>query len=296
MWTKILLVLILPMVLNSEIRRPAFAGSFYPAKRAELLGTINKFLDAVKPESKKRVYCLIAPHAGYVYSGEIAAWAFKRVADEKYDSIVIIGLSHRAHIPGPSIYPEGQWETPLGRVNIDKKLAAEIMKNWDKIQYYPEGHTAEHSIEVIIPFIQVLFENVPVVPITVRNFDLKICETLAEAIYKAIKDKNVLVVASSDMCHYPAYSHAVEVDKKTLSLIKKFDTEALWRQELKVYESRIPDLHCYLCNVSGVITVMNIAKKFEATKVEIIKYQNSGDVPFGNKSSVVGYCAVAFTK
>jgi len=277
--------------LPQDVRKPAVAGAFYPANPVELKNQIEGFLKNV--EKKKldgRIFGLMVPHAGYVYSGQVAANCFKQLQDISFDTVVIIGMSHSAYFEGISVYDTGYYETPLGLVEIDTELASSLIKSHPKIKSLKEAQLQEHSLEVQIPFLQqVLKKGFKIVPLLMSN--PSDCQILAKSLISNYKGKKILFIASSDMTHYPPYEIANEIDKTTLSLIKEMDINKLvaWLNE--------PHEKCstLLCGSGAVLTLMLIAKELGINQVEILNYANSGDVPIiGDKSKVVGYGAVIF--
>jgi len=274
-----------------NVRKPAVAGAFYPANPVELKNQIDIFLKNVeKKEFDGRIFGLMVPHAGYVYSGQVAAHCFKQLQGLSFDTVVIIGMSHYAYFEGISVYDTGYYETPLGLVEIDTELASSLIKSHPKIKSLKEAQSEEHSLEVEIPFLQqVLKKGFRIVPILMSNPGD--CQILANSLISHYKGKKILFIASSDMSHYPPDEIANEIDKITLSLIEGMDMNKLvaWLNE--------PHEKCstLLCGSGAVLTLMLIAKEFGITQPEILSYANSGDVPvIGDKSRVVGYGAVIF--
>jgi hypothetical protein len=300
-WVWILLSLPLLLALTNyedektvSVRPEAAADRFYPGNPGELKNMVTGFLSRVKEEKiKGRIYGIVVPHAGYVYSGQVAAYAFKQLDNRKFDDVIVLGPSHYIYLDGASVGNWDFYETPLGKVKIDKELCGRIRKESDKIGFYPDAHSREHSIENEIPFLQVVLGNFNLVPIVMGNSSLENCRILSQALIKATKDKKVLIVASSDMSHYPQYEDAVKVDHKTLTVIKTMDPEKVIDNEKDALSQGIPDLHCSLCGLGPVATLLMTAKKLGAKEVKILKYANSGDVFIQNRDRVVGYGAVA---
>lgn len=279
-----------------EIRPPAVADAFYPGNKSELASMVDKFLkNGINKNIKGEIIGIISPHAGYVYSGSVAASGFKQIENKSYDTIIILGPSHYVYLDHPSIYLSGKFNTPLGDVEIDSEIAEKIKSNYKEIEFNREAHRSEHSIEVQIPFLQRVLKNFKIVPIVLGN-NIYNTDKLSSAISKSIDKKKVLVIASSDMSHFPKYEDAVKVDKKTLELIKKMDIDALYQQEANIRKSGVRNLACYLCGLMPVITLIKFAKENQVKNVDIIEYKNSGDTPYGGKNRVVGYGSVIFSK
>jgi AmmeMemoRadiSam system protein B len=279
---------------GTETRAPAVAGAFYPSSPSNLKEMIDDFLaNAEKHPIDGKLVALMVPHAGYVYSGQVAAYAYKQIEGMHFDTVVLVGLSHRSPIRGASIYKSGKYETPLGTVEIDSELAEELIVNNEIFNFEPGAHAVEHSIEVQVPFLQAVLSDFKIVPILMRNWSKSVCLEVSSALAKSIRGKNALLIASSDMTHYPAYAEAVKADEFTLSALKTMDTDLI-REQLDEYMTRgVRELHCMLCGRGAVLVVMDAAKELGADSIEILKYANSGDVPIGDKSGVVGYFAAA---
>ncbi|MEA3560326.1 MAG: AmmeMemoRadiSam system protein B [Candidatus Omnitrophota bacterium] len=270
------------------IRHPVVSGIFYPSDARRLRLMIKNFLKAAGTvELEGELIALLVPHAGYKYSGSIAAWGYKLLEKNNFETIVILGPSHHLAHQGASIYNIGDYRTPLGIAKVNKKLCNEIIAEDEQISYYGPLHQREHSIEVEIPFLQVILQDFSLIPIVIGNRDIVTCKKLADALTRALKTKKVLFIASSDMSHYYEYAIANFIDEKTLRTIEKFSPSELM--------DKLNNGNVQLCGGSAVVTVMMAAKKFGADKVKVLKYANSGDTS-GEKNSVVGYTAVAFYK
>lgn len=274
-----------------NVRPPAVAGSFYPDDSKELKSQVDSFLAKVSKEKLSgQVFGLMVPHAGYVFSGQVAAYAFKQIIGEDIETVVLIGMSHRAYFEGISVCDQGYFETPLGLVKIDTNLAKAIIASHSKIKSLPQVQAQEHSLEVQLPFLQRALDKFKIVPILMSNPGDAVI--LADSLFKATSGKRVLFVASSDMTHYPTYEVANQIDPVTLSMIEGLDVQRLvdWLNQSH------PGCDTLLCGSGAVVTLMLIAKKIEGSQAKVIKYANSGDVSFGDKSRVVGYGAVAFVQ
>jgi len=276
--------------LPCHIRKPAVADAFYPANPIELKNQIEGFLKNVKKEKfDGRIFGLMVPHAGYVYSGQVAAHCFKQLEGLSFDTVVIIGMSHFAQFDCIAVDDSDYYQTPLGLVEVDKELASSLIKSHPKIKSLPDVHINDHALEVEIPFLQQVLKKFKIVPILMSNPGD--CQILAKSLISNSKGKKILFVASSDMSHYPPYEIANKVDKTTLSLIEGMKINKLvdWLNE--------PHEKCatLLCGSGAVLTLMLVAKEFGITHATILNYANSGDVPvIGDKSRVVGYGAVIF--
>lgn len=288
----ILTFLILPFfaapVFAEEIMKPVVAGSFYPAEPLILAGQIDGYLkQATPPKIDGDIIALISPHAGYEYSGPVAAYGYKLISDRKFDTVVIIGISHHLAFDGVSILEKGFYETPLGKVPIDAEFTKRLMKFKKDILYFePRAFEEEHSMEVQIPFLQRSLKDFKIVPLIMGKPDYPTCKGLAKALVATIKggSKKVLIIASTDLSHFYTYRDAITKDQVTLSEIMHFDAE---RFAIKVSEGE-----CELCGSGPVLAALLAGKELGANRVKVLKYANSGDTA-GDKTRVVGYGSVA---
>lgn len=279
-----------------KVRQPAVAGAFYPDDPEQLATMVDAFLEAVEDRDGEPI-ALVVPHAGYLYSGWVAAYAFKELEGVQYDAIVIIGPNHhQATFEDISVYAEGGFETPLGYVPIDEELAQALADSHERIVFDAAVHKAEHSIEVELPFLQRVYEDFEFVPIVMGDPAPESAEILAEALIEVLQDRKALIIASSDMSHYPAYDDARRVDIATLAAVETMDTQRVLDAIAENMTSGVPDLATCLCGQAPVLTAMRVASQLGANQVTLLKYANSGDSPFveADKSSVVGYGAVMF--
>jgi AmmeMemoRadiSam system protein B/AmmeMemoRadiSam system protein A len=272
-----------------EIREPAVAGAFYPDKPEVLSRDIKKYLENSKKEKiGGDIVALISPHAGYMYSGQVAASAYKLVEGRAFDSVVVIAPSHRALFKGASLYDRGGYRTPLGVVPIDTELSRKMMERRKEIQFLPEAHSQEHSLEVQIPFLQVVLKPFKLIPIVMEPYwSWETCQYLGSVIAETVRGRNVLLVASSDLSHFHSYDEAVRLDKIVLNHIERFDPEGLNRD--------LRSDRCEACGGGPIISIMLAAKALGANQGKVLKYLNSGDVT-GDRSRVVGYAAGVFYK
>lgn len=272
--------------MNKDIRKSVISGSWYPGNPKILKGDIEEFFHRVDDQKiDGQVMGLIAPHAGYVYSGQIAAYSYRTIREEKFDAVVIIGPSHRTYFHGVSVYNKGGYETPLGVVPVDISLANRIMANSGIVSHIPAAHLQEHSIEIQLPFLQVVLGEFHFVPLVMGDQNQQTCETLADSISKAVKGFKVLVVGSSDLSHFHSYDQAVTLDHVTLSHIIKMDGQGLLRD--------LGHDVCEACGGGPMVVTMMVSQKLGANGVKLLKYANSGDVT-GDKKRVVGYASAVF--
>ena len=270
---------------GQHVRESVIAGSWYPGDPARLTKDIKGYLKQVPAHKiEGELIALISPHAGYMYSGQVAAHAYKLLEGKQYDVVVIIAPSHRAYFKGASVYPKGGYRTPLGIVPIAEEITEALMKKSTLIESIPQAHAQEHSLEIQLPFLQVILKDFRLVPIVIGEQDLSTCEEVSAAIAAVIKGKNALVIASTDLSHFHPYNEAVALDQKIVEHVGAFDPAKL-SKALKQGE-------CEACGGGPVVAVMLAAQALGADKSEVLNYANSGDVT-GDHSSVVGYMAAA---
>ena len=272
-----------------NIREPVVNGMFYPASKEKLSKMISSFLIESNPipNDKKKLLGLIAPHAGYVYSGSCAAYAYKLLKSTQYDTIIILGPSHYTSLLGAAIWPKGFFKTPLGNVAIDEESSEELLKNKSIIETYEIAHMQEHSIEVQIPFLQYILKNdFKIIPLVIGNPTYDFSSQLADALYNlqnTVPNK-YLFVASSDLSHYHTDNVARRMDIQVVKLIEKNDPELL---------TQIIDRgQGEACGIGPILTLLLLSKKFKDATVETLNYTNSGETS-GDKSRVVGYLSSA---
>lgn len=268
------------------VRKPAVAGQFYPGDPGTLRRMVKELLENVrKVPIDGEVISLIAPHAGYPYSGPTAAVAYKQVMGKRYDAVIVVGPSHREPLRGSSVWAEGGYETPLSVVPVAEEIAKKMLSTEDDITFAEKGHQYEHSVEVQIPFLQVAVPDLKVVPVVMGEQNLRACRNLADAIVRACKGKNVLLVASSDLYHGYNYDECVRTDERTLKAILRFDPEGFVEGLLRgEYQA---------CGGGPITAVLMAARELGADKVKLLARTNSNDVMGERGGYVVGYSALA---
>jgi len=271
-----------------EVRKAAVAGIFYPNTVQSLKEQIKRYLNMVKPlKIEGRIIALISPHAGYQFSGRVAAYGFKAIQARAISTVVIIGPSHYVYFQGSSVYPRGYYQTPLGEVEIDEKIAEKII-NHSNIHFYPPAHQREHSVEVQIPFLQTILENFKIVPIVMGECSYQDCMDLGKAIAKAIGErKDVLIIASTDLSHFYTAEKAKGLDEITLKEIQKLNPEELYK--------KVKQEECELCGAMPVVATLIASKELGANKINLLKYLHSGEVS-GDNSRVVGYASLVISQ
>lgn len=269
-----------------KIRKAVLAGSWYSRDARELRLSIENYLLALPQDHQAaEVVALVSPHAGHQYSGRVAACAYKRVVGRSYDSLFIIGPSHRQAFHGVSIMAKGAYETPLGIVEIDEKRASLLASQTKVVRDLPQVHLQEHAIEIQLPFVQVTLPGIPFVPLIMGDQSRETCQLLAEAIKHAASGSKVLIVASSDLSHFHPASQALKMDSLINRHLAAMDPEGLL-QTLACKEAEA-------CGGGPMAATMLAAKLIGATNARVLCYADSGDVN-GDKSRVVGYVAAEF--
>ncbi len=278
---------------SQEVRKPQVAGAFYPGNKEVLKGQIDEFLTNVEKSGRKgRILAIVVPHAGYVYSGQVAAYSFKELEGQEVNSVVIICNAHSAQFSGIAVDASDIWQTPLGMVKVDKDLADKLVKGDEIIKYNSNAHISDHTIEVQLPFLQrVLKGEFKIVPVLFGDTDRNSYKKLAQLLSRNL-GKNDIVVISSDMSHYPGYKDANRIDQGTIEMIKKLDIFELdeYIRDIKLQD--VPGEQTLLCGIDGVKTIMEVCNILGNTKIEVLKYANSGDVEIGDRSRVVGYSSI----
>ncbi len=278
---------------SENIRKPAVAGLWYPASKDSLHQMIKGFLDNVPEDrgevtSSLQIYGIIVPHAGYVFSGQTAAYAFKQLETQEFETAIILGPYHgpkrestpRVKNKGVSVYQNGVYKTPLGFISIDTGIAQKIIKYDDIIKFIPEAHIDEHSVEAEIPFLQSVLRDLKIVPIVMIDQSFETCKIVADAITNAIGDKKVLLVASSDFYHGYDYNECEKSTQESATLIENYDIEGFY----EAFQNRNA-----ACGGGAIIVSMLVCKKLGADKVIPLHTTNSGDITGKTTGWTVGY-------
>jgi MEMO1 family protein len=291
-----------------EMRRAAVAGQWYPGDADRLAADLDRYLAGAEldpPEHHLRA--IVAPHAGLMYSGPVAAHAYKPIRRTQYGCVVLVGPSHFVAFQGVSIWPRGAWETPFGPVRIDELFAAAIAAENREIVERPDAHGREHSLEMQLPFIAHLLPGAPIVPLVMGRQTRDTAMALGEALARAIAARTpaqtrdarprdqehepvgprpgeVLLVASSDLSHYEEAGTAATMDAVVAQHVEALDPDGL--MDALEREPR------HACGGGPMVAVLHAARLLGASHAKVLRYADSGDVS-GDKSSVVGYMAAA---
>jgi MEMO1 family protein len=278
-------------------RQPAAAGSFYPAKQEELKATLKQlFTSAIPSKNIRNIIAVISPHAGYVFSGVVAASAFNQIDPTKeHENIFVIGSSHYIAFEGASIYSQGNFKTPLGTVKVNTVLAEQLIKNNSVFSNRTDAHTREHSLEVQLPFLQYrLKRDFKIVPIVLGTQSPQTCKRIAEALRPYLNTKNLFVI-STDFSHYPSSTDAKNVDKATADAILTNSPEKLIRSMANEEQKGISNLATCLCGWTSVLTLLYMTEGNSHVAITHIQYKNSGDTEYGEQDRVVGYNAMTIS-
>ena len=280
-----------------KVRQAGVAGGFYPADPKVLAATIDEMLAHVaEPPITDRILAVVAPHAGYQYSGPVAAYTYAALRGRKFSRVVVIAPSHYESFGFSSVYEGDAYVTPLGLVHVDKAFARKLASMSSTLRLSSQGHDAtsagaEHAIEVQLPWLQRVLGDFELVPVVMGDQSYESSRALGVALAKLIqsenKDGETLIVASSDLSHFHTYGDAVTIDRKTLHALEEWDYFSMSRN----FESRIWEA----CGGAPIVAAMIAAERMGANQAKVIKYANSGDVT-GDHSSVVGYSADVFVK
>jgi len=269
------------------VRPPAVAGMFYPADKNELERLIKMLLDKNIPnEQFNHIYGIVSPHAGYIYSGGTAAFAYNTVKEKDYETVVVISPSHREYFPGISIYDGDAYSTPLGIVEVDKVMREALTDNSKIIFTSVQGHRSEHALEVQIPFLQVVLRDFKILPITMGDQSKLFIDELAEALSKIV-DEKILIVASSDLSHFYSRDQAEILDSRIIERINNFDYLGL--------QSDLDNKNSEACGGGGIVAMMRAFDIRNINHAKVLAHTDSGDVS-GDTSEVVGYLSAVVYK
>jgi len=276
------------MAPDMIIRRSAVAGSFYPGDPETLAHQIKGYLSKVGPAGISNIKAVVSPHAGYTYSGQVAAYSYRQVQGSEYESVIVIAPSHSEYFDYVSVYHGHAYETPLGLVVVDRERAAMLKDSSPVIELSHSGHGSEHSLEVQLPFLQVVLgKDIRIVPIVIGNQNAENISGLGKAVGELFSGEKILIVASTDLSHYHPYDTAVSMDSYVGDLIGSFDSRKLMED--------FTGENAEMCGGGPVISAMIASSIMGADSSVVLKYANSGDVS-GDKSAVVGYLSAAFYK
>lgn len=269
---------------SQPVRRPAVAGSWYPGTASALVREVDRYLSGVTETVPPAcVRALIAPHAGLMYSGPVAAWAYRAVQQGPFEVAVLVGPSHHVAFDGVALYSRGAFDTPLGAMPIAEDVASALLGG--VVHEYPLAHLREHSLEMQLPFLKRVLPDVSIVPLVMGTQDHPTIRGLADQLARALEGRRALLIASSDLSHYLDARTAAAMDGEVIERVGRFDAAGL----LSALDEQ-PD---HACGGGPIVSVMLASRALGATAGRVLKYADSGDVS-GDKSAVVGYMAAAF--
>jgi hypothetical protein len=275
-----------------HIRTPAVAGMFYPKEKSELQKSISdcfshEFGAANSKTQIKKIYGVVSPHAGYMYSGPVATHSYNLISNQDFDLAIILGPNHWGIGCNIATMKNCIWETPLGEVEVDSEAAKEITQMTSLVEIDFFSHTKEHSIEVQVPMLQEFCKNkFKILPISLIDQEYDSAIQIGDAISKLAEGKKIIIIGSSDFTHYEPNEFAHSQDKALIQPILDLDVEEFYKI---LHERRVS-----ACGYGAIAATMVACKKLGATKGQLLKYATSGDIT-GDKSSVVGYASIVFT-
>lgn len=276
------------------IRPPAVAGQFYPADAGVLRAVLEAVLRDAVPARVAQPVAIVVPHAGYIYSAQIAADAYRQVASMSVDTVVILGTNHTSgSFRRVSVFDGEGYRTPLGVARVDRDLAAALVKDGGAV-FDSSLHASEHSVEVQVPFVQHLFPKAAIVPVVVGAPDPDACRRFGRALAALAASRRLLIVASSDLSHYPEQRVAAEVDRRTLEAIAGMKIDELADMEARASTTASRGVATCACGEGPIRVAIEASRAMGALRGTVVSYANSGDTAVGDPERVVGYGAVVF--
>lgn len=273
-----------------SVREPALAGTWYPANPEKLKGQLTEFLSKAGGEPLQgEVVGLLVPHAGYVYSGQVAAFGFRHLEGTNFNRVILIGPSHYVGFKGIAVDIQSGYRTPLGTTPVDKDFVNELLGSSSQIRWLPDAFTREHSLEIQVPFLQSVLKDFSIVPVLMRDSDEVTCAALAGGLAKTIKKKagKTLVLASTDLSHFHTGDQAKLLDHQFIEGLSAFDPKSLARSMSRG--------ECEACGGGPTLATMLAARDLGASQTIVLRYAHSGDVT-GDYKRVVGYVSAAFVR
>jgi AmmeMemoRadiSam system protein B len=268
----------------AKVRKAAVAGSWYPGSAPALAAAVDRHLAKTTRDVPGDLVALIAPHAGLMYSGPVAAHAYRLLRGRIFDVAALVGPSHFVGFDGVSVYPSGGFETPFGIAAIDEGCASALVQASSAVRDHPVAHAREHSLEMQLPFLAHLAPGVPIVPLVMGYQTADTAHALGDALAAVLHGRRALVIASTDLSHYHDAKTAADLDGVVVDCVSRFDADGL-QHALDVR----PD---HACGGGPTVAVMRAARLLGAREAVVLNYADSGDVS-GDKSAVVGYLAAA---
>ncbi len=282
-----------------NVRQPAVAGQFYPEDPEELRGMITGYLEEARadlPMFEGKPRALVLPHAGYVFSGPVAAYGFETLREQEYDTVIIIAVSHVTYFDGIHVYNGDGYKTPFGTVPVNRGKVARLHAASERFGEFLQAERGEHSVEVMVPWLQeVLGEGFTLVDIILSGDAPDDWQVLADALAGIVDDKT-LVIASSDLTHYPNYTDSVYADTKTLNAILTGEPDTLISTIDGLEAEDLANTDTMACGEKGILAVMQMARTLGIPDITLLHQANSGDIEgYGDKDRVVGYGTILFS-
>ena len=266
------------------VRKAAVAGSWYPGTSSALAAAVDRHLARTSRDLNGDLVALVAPHAGLMYSGPVAAHAYRLLRGRAFDVVVVVGPSHYVAFEGVAVSRARGFETPMGVAAVAGEVADALMQATPVVREHDAAHAREHSLEMQLPFLQHLAKDAPIVPLVMGHQTDETARALADGLVAVLRGRNALLVASTDLSHYHDAVTAARLDAVVVDCVKRFDADGL-QQAL----DRQPD---HACGGGPTVAVMRAARALGARDAVVLDYADSGDVS-GDKSKVVGYMAAA---
>lgn len=289
--------------MGGELRPAVLAGQWYPAHPATLTEQLEGCLAKTRRlAGVEAVRGLIVPHAGLMYSGGTAAWAYRQVLGAIYDTVALVALCHGrgrrfsevVRFGGAALFAGAGYDSPLGVVPCDRALAQQLVAlRPDLFAYHDEAHRYEHSVEMQLPFLRLALPGAVMVPVLIQTTRGDVIDGVAAALAATTAGRRVLFIASTDLSHRPRYDDAARCDRRMLEALAAGDAAAVRARAAEIESERIPDLQCALCSLGAVLVLLHTLALQGPTRGVVLHYANSGDVT-GEHDQVVGYGAVAY--
>ncbi len=295
-WAVVLSLAVSAIADTAGVRPPAVAGQFYPGDSRQLGEAIAAYLADARPALGERPVVMIAPHAGYIYSGQIAADSYRQASDFDYEVVVILGTNHtQPPFEGVSIFDGAGYRTPLGVAEIDRQTTAALLRADPSFTFRLAAHEREHSVEVQVPFLQTVLPGVKIVAAVVGSSSGDLAAKLGRALATVLAGRKALVIASSDLSHYPAADDARQADGALLRAVVSREPATVRSAIGKQLSERRPALSTCACGEGPILAAIHVANLLNARGAHVISYAHSGEAAVGSPDRVVGYGAVIFT-
>lgn len=282
----------------TSVREPAVAGAngFYPDRPEVLKQVLQEALKVPRPAVPGRIVGIMVPHAGYQFSAPVAAYAYRAVEGLRPSTVVLLGPSHSVPFTGAALDDHDAWQTPLGQVPVNTALREALQKADPAFGMSHAAHAGEHSLEVQVPFLQTVISPLRILPILVCDDRPEAVDRIADTLSRVLAHENVLLVASTDLSHYPSDADARRVDQEFLRAVGTFDPAQVRATSDRLLGEGVPNLKCCACGLGGLLVTMKVAKALGADQAEVLHYANSRDATDTVLGpGIVGYGAVAFT-